>query len=92
MNVAKFAVSRPITVWMAVFVAVLLGFFSLTRLPIDLLPEMNIPIAAVATSYEGAGPQEVESLVTRPIEEAMSSLANVTGVSSTSARGQSVVL
>lgn len=92
MNVAKFAVSRPITVWMAVFVAVLLGFFSLTRLPIDLLPEMNIPIAAVATSYEGAGPQEVESLVTRPIEEAMSSLANVTGVSSTSTRGQSVVL
>lgn len=92
MNLAKLAVSRPVTVWICVFVAVILGVFALTRLPIDLLPEMNFPIAAVATSYEGAGPQEVESLVTRPIEEAMTALANVTRVSSTSTRGQSLVL
>jgi len=91
-NIAKFAVNRPVTVWMVVFVAVFLGIFALTRLPIDLFPEMNFPIAAVATTYEGAGPQEVESLVTRPIEEAMISLANVTGVSSVSTRGQSLVL
>ena len=92
MKIAQIAVSRPVTVWMMVFVAVFLGLISLSRLPVDLFPEMTFPIAAVATSYEGAGPQEVESLISRPIEEAMTSLANVTRVSSTSTRGQSVVL
>ena len=92
MNIAKLAVSRPVTVLMVVFTAIFLGFVSLSRLSVDLLPEMNFPIAAVATTYEGAGPQEVESLVTRPIEEAMTSLGNVTGVSSVSSRGQSLVI
>ena len=92
MNIAKLAVSRPVTVWMVVFTAIFLGFISLSRLSVDLLPEMNFPIAAVATTYEGAGPQEVESLVTRPIEEAMTALGDVTRVSSVSTRGQSLVI
>ena len=92
MNIAKLAVSRPVTVWMVVFTAIFLGFISLSRLSVDLLPEMNFPIAAVATTYEGAGPQEVESLVTRPIEEAMTALGDVNRVSSVSTRGQSLVI
>lgn len=92
MNIAKLAVSRPVTVLMVVLTAIFLGFVSLSRLSVDLLPEMNFPIAAVVTTYEGAGPQEVESLITRPIEEAMTSLGDVTGISSISSRGQSLVL
>src|SRR5690606_32246344 len=86
------SVARPVTVTILVLVAVLLGVVSLTRLSIDLLPELKFPIAAVATSYEGAGPHEVESLVSRPIEEAMTTAGGVTSVSSVSSRGQSLVL
>lgn len=92
MKLPALSVNRPVTVTICVFVAILLGLVSLNRLAIDLLPEFNFPIAAVATSYEGAGPQEVESLVSRPIEEVMTTASGVTSVSSISARGSSVVL
>ncbi len=92
MKLPEVSVARPVTVTICVFVAILLGFVSLNRLAIDLLPELNFPIAAVATSYEGAGPQEVESLVSRPIEEVMTTASGATSVSSLSARGSSVVL
>ena len=92
MRLTELSVDRPVTVTIGVFVAILLGAVSLSRLAIDLLPEFNFPIAAVATSYEGAGPAEVESLVTRPIEEVMTTASGATSISSISSRGSSVVL
>lgn len=92
MKIAQLSVNRPVTVSMVVITVLILGFISLTRLSVDLLPEMNLPVAAVATTYDGAGPQEVESLVSRPLEEAMATLGNVTNVSSVSQRGQSLVI
>lgn len=92
MNLPRLAATRPVTVAMLTFVVILVGVISLTRLPVDLMPEMNIPVAAVATSYDGAGPSEVETLISRPIEEIVTSAAGVKKVSSTSARGSSVVI
>ena len=73
-------------------VAIVVGFVSLTRLSIDLLPAMEIPLAVVSTRYEGAGPQEVESLVSRPLEEIMGTVEGVTKVRSSNSEGQSLVI
>jgi len=92
MKVVEFAVRRPVAVVMAVLAIVLLGGVAFNRLAIDLLPRMNIPVAAVMTSYEGAGPQEVEEMVTRPIEEAVATVENVKRISSVSQPGTSMVM
>ncbi|MHB0886090.1 MAG: efflux RND transporter permease subunit [Bacillota bacterium] len=86
------AVNRKVTVVMGVLVIVLLGFVSFGRLPVDLLPNMSFPGAAVVTTYPGAAPQEVESLVTKPIEEALGRVTNVRRISSTSQEETSVVV
>lgn len=91
MNPSKLAVKRPVTTVVAMLIIILLGTISLTRLPIELYPSMEIPVAAVITSYSGAGPHEVENLITRPIEEAMATVRNVDLINSTSAQGSSVV-
>ena len=92
MNLPDFAVKRPITLLMAVMLVLLLGSVSLTRVGIDLLPEMNFPVAAVITQYSGVGPQEIENLITRPLEETLGTVTNVDKISSLSADGSSIVV
>ncbi|WP_078555172.1 efflux RND transporter permease subunit [Bacillus alkalicellulosilyticus] len=92
MKIAKLSVLRPVAMAMVIGLIVILGLVSLRDLSVDLFPEMTFPIVAVTTSYEGAGPEEIEQLVTQPIEEVMSSLPNVESVSSTSRAGGSLVL
>jgi HAE1 family hydrophobic/amphiphilic exporter-1 len=87
-----FAVKRPVTVIMIVLFSVVLGIISLTRLPIDLFPDMNVPMAVVMTTYEGAGPKEVETLVTIPLEEIIVTVDKVKGVNSSSTQGQSLII
>lgn len=71
---------------------IILGGVALTRLPLALLPEMNLPAAVVITNYENVGPREIETQVTRPIEEIMATVSNVTRVRSTSSPGVSQVV
>ncbi|MDT8862732.1 efflux RND transporter permease subunit [Alkalihalobacillus sp. MEB130] len=92
MNVAKLSVLRPVAMAMFIVLLLLLGAVSLRNLPVDLFPELNYPVVAVTASYEGAGPEEVENLITRPIEELMSSVPNVESVSSTSRTGGALIL
>jgi HAE1 family hydrophobic/amphiphilic exporter-1 len=75
-------------VWLIV---IILGGVSLTRLSIDLMPDITYPTLSISTSYENASPEEIEELVTRPIEEAMSAVQGVEEVTSVSAEGQSSV-
>jgi HAE1 family hydrophobic/amphiphilic exporter-1 len=76
---------------MAVLIVLVLGTVSLSRLPIDLMPDITYPTLSVATIYENASPEEVEELVTRPIEEAMSAVPGVDEVTSVSVEGISQV-
>lgn len=92
MKLPRLAVSRPVTMLMGMGIIIILGIISLTQLPIDLLPNIEAPVIAVITNYSDAGPYEVENFVTRPIEESLGSVNNITNVSSTSSRGQSVVI
>lgn len=92
MRLARLAVRRPVTILMAMAIVVVLGWISLSRLPIDLFPDIEAPIMAVITSYPDAGPYEVENLVSRPIEEVMAAVNNVKNISSYSAKGMSIVI
>ncbi len=92
MNLSSLAVKRPVMITMIVLVIVLLGAISLNRLPIDLFPEIELPIAVVFTSYTEAGPQEVENLVTKPIEGAISAAGNVDTVNSITSQGNSIII
>ncbi len=91
MNIAGYTVGRPVFTTMVTLIVVTLGAFSLTRLPIDLLPDITYPTLTVTTSYDNAGPEEVEQLITRPVEEAVSAVPGVEEVSSTSSEGNSNV-
>jgi HAE1 family hydrophobic/amphiphilic exporter-1 len=91
MRIAQFSVQRPIFTIMVVLIVVLLGAVSLLRLPIDLMPDISYPTISVSCTYENAGPEEIEELITRPIEEAMSAVPGVEEVTSTSAEGLSNV-
>jgi HAE1 family hydrophobic/amphiphilic exporter-1 len=72
---------------------VILGFsiFSFSQLKIDLFPDIQFPIAGIITNYQGVGPEDVENLITRPIEEAVSSVKNIEKVNSQSSKGASIV-
>ncbi len=91
MRISAAAVNRPIFTIMVVLIVIILGGISLYRLPIDLMPDITYPTLSVMTSYENAGPEEMEELVTRPIEEAMSAVTGVEEVSSISTEGSSNV-
>ncbi|MCL2689244.1 MAG: efflux RND transporter permease subunit [Chitinispirillia bacterium] len=87
----SFPVRRPIMTTVIFLIVVIIGLFSLTRLPIDLMPEITMPTVTVVTTYDNAGPLEVEELVTRPIESALSALQGIEEITSTSTEGRSTV-
>jgi hydrophobic/amphiphilic exporter-1 (mainly G- bacteria), HAE1 family len=91
MSIPRLAIHRPVTMFMISFVVVLLGAISLTRLPVDLMPETEFPSLTVRVNYSGVGPLEMEELVTRPIEQAVSAIAGLEQVNSTSSEGSSMV-
>ncbi|MDE5412636.1 efflux RND transporter permease subunit [Alkalihalobacterium chitinilyticum] len=92
MKIAKLSVLRPVAMGMVICLVLILGIVSLRDLSVDLFPELSFPIVAVTASYEGAGPEEIEQLITQPIEEMMSSLPSVESVSSTSRTGGALIL
>jgi HAE1 family hydrophobic/amphiphilic exporter-1 len=91
MSIPRLAIHRPVTMFMISFVVMLLGAISLTRLPVDLMPESEFPSITVRVNYAGVGPLEMEELVTRPIEQAVSAIAGLEQVNSNSNEGSSMV-
>jgi hydrophobic/amphiphilic exporter-1 (mainly G- bacteria), HAE1 family len=91
MSIPRTAIHRPVTMFMLSGVIVLLGLMSLVRLPVDLMPDVSFPSITVRTTYPGVGPLEIEELVTRPIEQAMSAVAGLERLESTSQEGSSRV-
>jgi HAE1 family hydrophobic/amphiphilic exporter-1 len=91
MRISQLSVHRPIFTIMVVLMVIVLGGVSLFRLPIDLMPDISYPTISVSCEYENAGPEEIEELVTRPIEEAMSAVPGVEELTSTSVEGRGTV-
>ncbi len=91
MSPGRLAVARPVAVTMRIAALVLLGAVCLFRLPLDLLPKVALPTVVVITQWPNVAPEEIESQVTRPIEQAVSSASGINLVSSTSSPGSSNV-
>ena len=91
MKLIDFSIRRKVTIAMFTIGIILFGFVSLSRLKINLLPELSYPTLTVRTEFEGAAPAEVENLISKPIEEALGVVKNVQQVRSISRSGQSDV-
>jgi len=89
---AKFSVKRPYTVAVAVILIIVLGVVAFTNMTPDLLPNIDLPYVVVFTSYTGATPEEVEKVVTKPIEQEMATLDSIDSISSQSSENYSIVL
>ncbi|MDD6174591.1 MAG: efflux RND transporter permease subunit [Firmicutes bacterium] len=89
---AKFSVKKPLTVFVAVMVVLMLAVISFTKMPTDLLPSIDLPYIAVVTTCPGASPEKVEVSVTKPIEGTLSATGGVEKVSSISRENYSMVI
>jgi HAE1 family hydrophobic/amphiphilic exporter-1 len=89
---ARLAVTRPVLTSMFVAVFVFLGAFRYLSIPVDLFPNIEFPYITVTTVYPGAGPEEVEAEITEPIEDAVSTIANLQSLLSFSQENVSTVL
>ena len=92
MTLVDFAIRRRVTIAMATVAITLLGFISLSRLKVNLLPDLSYPTLTIRTELPGAAPTEVENLISRPVEEAAGVVRNVRSVRSVSRSGQSDVI
>ena len=91
MRLPRLAVNRPILTTMVTLILVTLGAISLSRLQIDMLPNIELPTLSVRTDYEGASPEVMERLVTQIIEEIVATVPGVEEISSSSSEGSSSV-
>lgn len=92
MNLPNFSVNRPVTILMLFIGLILIGLISYQNLGLDLLPDLSFPMSAIIVSYSGVAPQEIENMVTIPLEEAVGTIQGVKKISSYSREGSSLVL
>ena len=92
MGLVDFAIRRRVTIAMATVAITLLGMISLSRLKVNLLPDLSYPTLTIRTELPGAAPTEIENLISRPVEEAAGVVRNVRSVRSVSRSGQSDVI
>src|SRR3989304_1701579 len=91
MYISDLSIKRPVFATMVICALMVMGIASLSFIGVELTPEVNPPFVTVTTLYPGAGSEEIETLVTKPIEEAVSSVNGVKKISSSSTEGRSVV-
>ncbi len=92
MKITDLSVRRPILTTMMITALVVLGLFSYFRLGVDLFPNVEFPFVIVQTTLRGAGPEEVESSITKPIEESVNTISGIDELTSTSFEGMSMVM
>ena len=89
MKITEISAKRPVTTFMFFMAIVLLGFVSLKELSVDLLPDISYPRLSVVTQYAGVAPEEIETLITEPLEAAVSRIPGMRRVESISKEGVS---
>ncbi|MFQ5674788.1 MAG: efflux RND transporter permease subunit, partial [bacterium] len=87
----RFTTSRPVAILMVVIGVVVFGWISYKQLPVNLMPDISYPSLTVRTEYTGTAPEEIETTISRPIEQALGVVNNLVSISSISKAGQSDV-
>ena len=88
----KFSVKKPFTIFVVVIAIAIFGVLSYTKMVPDLLPNMDFPYFIIVTTYPGASPEEVETTITRPMEQSMATLNNIKNLSSTSSENYAMLM
>ena len=89
---ARLSISRPVFISCIVALSIILGYISLIGLPVDLFPDVTFPVVTVTTPYPGAGPKEIETLVSKTFEEQFSTISGVKSIKSVNQEGVSIVI
>jgi multidrug efflux pump subunit AcrB len=92
MRFTKFAIKRPVTVLCAVLCLFVFGLASVFSMDIESTPEMNRPVFMIRTQYENVGPEEIDELVTQPIEAALASVSDYTSMTSRTSQGSTMTV
>ena len=92
MRIADISIKQPVFITMVILALVVVGALSYSRLGVDLMPDVSLPYVAVTIANPGVGPEEMESQVTKPIEDVLSTINGLDKVTSTSAEGMSVIV
>src|SRR5262245_46000106 len=92
MPVADTAIRQPVFIVMLMLLALVIGLLGYRSLPVNLLPDFEIPIVAVTITYPGAGPESVTEQVTKPIEETLNTINGVKHITSNSSEGISTII
>ncbi len=92
MSLANLSIKRPTFITCVVILGLVAGAYSLQKLPVDLFPDVNFPIVTVTTVYPGAGPREIETLVSKPIEDELVTISGIKRVTSNNVEGVSQVV
>lgn len=90
-NLTRYSVTHPIGIFMIVLFFVVLGLYSYWRIGVELYPNINVPYVIVSVRYDGADAESVEQQITKPLEDALSSVSNVKHITSKSRTGRSDV-
>ena len=91
MSLPEFSIHRPVTVLMACTIAILLGTIAFVKIPVDLMPETEYPTLSVNVGYEGVAPEEMETLVARPLEQTLASAPSIEEITSSSSEGRASI-
>ncbi len=91
MSLADVSVRRPVTTWVTFFAVVVLGVVCLLQMPVDMLPKMDLPAITVMTRYPGAAPEDVESKITKPLEQALGGVSELKHIASVAKEDVSVI-
>ncbi|TGJ98837.1 efflux RND transporter permease subunit [Leptospira langatensis] len=92
MNFAELSIKRPIFITCTVLIILVTGYLSLNKLGVDLFPNVTIPVVTVTVPYPGAAPNEIETLIAKPVEDELSTISGVKRIRSTCNEGAGVVI
>lgn len=92
MNLTDISIKRPRAVSMVFLAIIIFGFISVTNLPLNLFPDVTFPMMIVLTTYPGAGPEEIETAITEPLEQTIGTVNNIKKVTSTTSENISTII
>ncbi len=92
MNITDLAIKRPLAVSMIFLGIIIFGVLSVTKLPVDLFPNVTLPMMIVLTTYPGAGPEEIETMITDPLEKSIGTVNNLDKITSRTQENVSNIL
>src|SRR5574343_1294974 len=92
MNLIEVAIKRPVFITCLFLFTIVCGLFSINQINVDLFPDVSFPTVTVQTKYQGAAPEEIEYLITKPLEDAISSIGGIESLKSVSMDNESVII